>query len=300
MSKLVILVLAASVAKCSARGGGGGGRGFSGGGSRRRQSPTYYCCCDAGFKYQSDGNCTSCHNDEYCPADVVILGTSSRWHLFQSPSCGLHQHKCQKPPETSLSAVLCWVVLYTLVLYFRSGKTQAQTEAQIEAKFTAKAESCNSMGHPLVQLNCADLGSDYRISWICDNCNQKFMRSKQPNLLHCHTCGTDFCNACKPLPDTVGLTAHISVELDSVRVCVTNLAGSTLGERSYNLGSTVLQLESEVRKKIRTDWIYVHFLTDSGIEVGKLEHLKDHDRLTLKGIVRSHIRSSLTRSSSPV
>merc|ERR1719213_958603 len=107
------------------------------------------------------------------------------------------------------------------------------------------------MGHPLVQLNCSDMGTDYRISWICDNCNKQFMRSKQPNFLHCRVCQMDFCDACKPVADPLMLTATMSIEPASgdIRVYITNLAGSPLDEGTFALEAAICELEARICTK---------------------------------------------------
>lgn len=198
IARVVVLVLAAFMVKCSARGGGGGGSARGGGGARRRSharrlQPTFDCCCGKGFKYQN-GWCTTCQEDDECPENIAIPGTRSK-----SPSCGMHQHKCRTPDSFSPG---CSVTVLDLVgfgvICLVAGATMLG-KGKTKAEFTEKAQSCSAMSHPLVQTNCADLGSEYRISWICDNCNRKFMRSTQPNLLHCRTCKTDFCGECKPV-----------------------------------------------------------------------------------------------------
>jgi hypothetical protein len=210
--------------------------------------------------------------------------------MAKSPSCGIDQHKCSNPAMTSEGLfTACFLIFgscFLLAWISRGGR-------KTESEFTAKAARCNSMGHPLVQRTCANMGSNYNHSWICDNCNREFMRSHQPSFLHCCECKTDFCNECKPVPDIAGLSIIMSIEPDSVRACLINLAGSIQWEQHFNLESTVLDLEAAVREKVRTAWIHVCFLSDCGTEVRKTDPLRYHARLGLKGDVRGNMLRSL-------
>lgn len=185
--------------------------------------------------------------------------------------------------------ILVTVGLIWLGLVFYSKRGKAKTEAE----FTAKSVSCVDLGHPLIELHCDDLDGSYHISWICDNCNQKFMRSDQPRLLHCRACRTDFCNDCKPVPDSIGLTASMTVEPSFIAVCFTNMVGSIVCEKEFGLESTVQDLEAEVRNNVKTHWIRVSFLSDDGTGLAKSASLKAYSRLALKGDVRGHVKDAM-------
>merc|ERR1711981_1390405 len=70
-----------------------------------------------------------------------------------------------------------------------------------------------------------------------------------------------------------------------VRVRLMTISGTVWKEDCLTSDSTVLGLQTMIKRDLKPEWSRVIFRSDDGSQVEETEHLRDHGRLTCHGIL---------------